>query len=107
LPALHRGHGIGASEMPTALTRRRTAQVAYRPTRQRGGQPGPWPDAPRCRTRRKIIALRRGLAVYRGQGTAKPLTAEERAGRATELPPPTFDAGPRLRELDELERGGG
>jgi tRNA (guanine-N7-)-methyltransferase len=70
-------------------------------------QPGPWPDAPRGRTRREIIALRRGLAVYRGQGIAKLLTAEERDRRAAELPLPTFDAGPRTRELDEMEHAGG
>jgi tRNA (guanine-N7-)-methyltransferase len=70
-------------------------------------QTGPWSDAPRGRTRREIIALRRGMAVYRGHGTARPLTDPARAQLAAELPPPTFDAGPRLRELDELERDPG
>src|ERR671934_174807 len=32
---------------------------------------GRWPDAPKGRTRREIIALRRGLPVFRGSGTAK------------------------------------
>lgn len=68
-------------------------------------QEGPWPDAPKGRTRREIIALRRGLPVYRGCGTARTdLTDAERARLAEALPPPTFDAGPRWRELDELER---
>ncbi len=67
-------------------------------------QSGPWPDAPRGRTRREIIALRRGLPVFRGSGVAKPLTEAERTHLAATLPPPDFDAGPRSRELDELER---
>jgi tRNA (guanine-N7-)-methyltransferase len=70
-------------------------------------QPGPWPDAPRGRTRREIIALRRGMPVYRGRGTARPLSSEELNRLETELPRPNFDAGPRARELDELEREGG
>jgi tRNA (guanine-N7-)-methyltransferase len=65
----------------------------------------PWPDAPRGRTRREIMALRRGLTVYRGHGTAWPLSDAELTALATELPLPTFDAGPRLRELDDLEHG--
>ncbi len=70
-------------------------------------QSGPWPDAPRGRTRREIIALRRGLPVYRGHGIARALTPTELARLAAELPPPDFDAGPRARDLDELEREGG
>lgn len=66
-------------------------------------QPGSWPDAPRGRTRREIIAVRRGLPVYRGHGTAKPLSAAELSRLAAELSPPTFDAGPRSSDLDELE----
>lgn len=68
-------------------------------------QPRPWPDAPKGRTRREIIALRRGLPVFRGWGVARPeLTATDLDRLAAELPPPTFDAGPSPRELDELER---
>jgi tRNA (guanine-N7-)-methyltransferase len=64
---------------------------------------GRWPDAPRGRTRREIIALKRGLPVFRGAGTAKTDISEEDAVRLAEsLPPPTFDADRRLRELDEL-----
>jgi tRNA (guanine-N7-)-methyltransferase len=66
-----------------------------------------WPDAPRGRTRREIIALRRGLPVYRGWGKARPdLTEEEALRLARSLPAPTFDADRRLRALDDLERSG-
>jgi tRNA (guanine-N7-)-methyltransferase len=65
-----------------------------------------WPDAPKGRTRREIIALRRGLPVFRGQGVARTGLSEAEALRLAEaLPPPVFDADRRLRELDELERG--
>lgn len=65
---------------------------------------GSWPDAPKGRTRREIIALRRRLPVFRGSGTAKHrLSAPEAVELAAALPPPVFDADRRLRELDELE----
>jgi tRNA (guanine-N7-)-methyltransferase len=64
---------------------------------------GRWPDAPRGRTRREIIALKNGLPVFRGHGTAKPDLSEDDALKlADALPPPTFSADRRLRELDEL-----
>jgi len=64
----------------------------------------PWPDAPKGRTRREIIALRRGLSVFRGQGTARRGLSEAEALRLAEsLPPPIFDADRRLMELDQLE----
>jgi tRNA (guanine-N7-)-methyltransferase len=64
-----------------------------------------WLDAPKGRTRREIIALRRGLQVFRGGGVAKEGLSESEALRlAQALPPPVFDADRRLRELDELER---
>ncbi|HEV8061148.1 MAG TPA: methyltransferase domain-containing protein [Gemmataceae bacterium] len=64
-----------------------------------------WPDAPKGRTRREIIALRRGLPVFRGSGTARTDLQHEEAMRlARSLPPPLFDADRRLRELDQLER---
>jgi tRNA (guanine-N7-)-methyltransferase len=67
----------------------------------------PWPDAPKGRTRREIIALRRGLPVFRGSGRAKVGLSREEALRLAEtLPPPVFDADRRLRELDEEERRG-
>jgi tRNA (guanine-N7-)-methyltransferase len=68
-------------------------------------RPGTWPDAPKGRTRREIIALRRGLPVYRGFGKARLGLGEAEALRlAQALPPPVFDADRRLRELDDLER---
>jgi tRNA (guanine-N7-)-methyltransferase len=65
---------------------------------------GPWPDAPRGRTRREIIALKRGLPVFRGVGMAR-IELDEAAARrlAENLPPPVFDADQRLRELDDTE----
>jgi tRNA (guanine-N7-)-methyltransferase len=65
----------------------------------------PWPDAPKGRTRREIIALRRGLPVFRGSGRARVGLSEAEALRLAEsLPPPVFDADRRLRELDAAER---
>lgn len=62
---------------------------------------GRWPDAPRGRTRREIVALSRKLPVFRGSGTAKVGLGETEALRLAEnLPPPVFDADRRLRELD-------
>jgi tRNA (guanine-N7-)-methyltransferase len=65
-----------------------------------------WPDAPKGRTRREILDLRRGLPVFRGSGSALTLGAAELDHRAQTLPPPTFDAGTPPRELEELERLG-
>jgi len=66
---------------------------------------GRWPDAPKGRTRREIIALRRGLPVFRGSGTAKQgLDEADALHLAKALPSPVFDADRRLRELDEMER---
>jgi tRNA (guanine-N7-)-methyltransferase len=68
-------------------------------------QLGQWPDAPKGRTRREIIDLRRGVPVYRGWGSARTDLSEEDASRlATQLPRPDFDAGPRLRDVEEIER---
>src|SRR5262249_50907166 len=64
----------------------------------------PWPDAPKGRTRREIIALRRGLPLFRGSGRARlDLGGDEALKLAAWLPPPTFDADRRLRALDEEE----
>jgi tRNA (guanine-N7-)-methyltransferase len=66
---------------------------------------GRWPDAPKGRTRREIIALRHGLPIFRGWGTARQgLSAVEALRLAEALPPPVFDADRRLRQLDEQER---
>jgi tRNA (guanine-N7-)-methyltransferase len=65
---------------------------------------GRWPDAPKGRTRREIIALRRGLPVFRGSGAARTDLAADAVRLAEGLPPPTFDADHRLREADDVER---
>jgi tRNA (guanine-N7-)-methyltransferase len=69
-------------------------------------QEGTWPDAPKGRTRREIIALRRGLQVFRGWGQARAGLCEADAIHLAEsLPPPVSDANRSLQELDEVERG--
>jgi len=53
----------------------------------------PWPDAPRGRTRREIVARSKGLRVFRGSGVRRDdlaLDEVDRLGR--ELPAPDFDA---------------
>ena len=65
--------------------------------------PGRWPDAPKGRTRREIIATQKKLPVFRGEGTAKrDLSEADAVALAEALPPPTFDADRRLRDLDRL-----
>lgn len=69
---------------------------------------GRWPDGPKGRTRREILALRRGLPIFRGSGTARQGLSETEALRlADTLSPPVFDADRRLRELDEFDKRGG
>jgi tRNA (guanine-N7-)-methyltransferase len=68
-------------------------------------QIGPWPDAPKGRTRREIIALKRRLPVFRGWGSPKTLDASEIDELADRLPLPTFDADRSLCALDEMETG--
>jgi tRNA (guanine-N7-)-methyltransferase len=64
---------------------------------------GRWADAPKGRTRREIVALKKKLPVFRGQGIARAdLSEDEAVRRAEELPAPTFDADRRLRDLDRL-----
>jgi tRNA (guanine-N7-)-methyltransferase len=55
--------------------------------------PGPWPDAPRGRTRREILARQKGLAVWR-------MVARRReVPQAMEIPRPDFDANrPQFRK---------
>jgi tRNA (guanine-N7-)-methyltransferase len=68
---------------------------------------GAWPDGPKGRTRREIMAMKRGLPIFRGSGTAKEgLSVEEAERLAGTLPPPTFDADRRLRELDREDDAG-
>jgi len=70
--------------------------------------PGKWPDAPRGRTRREIIALKQGLPVFRGTGTPRDdISADEVRTLAESLPPPTFDADRRLMDLDRMEQSAG
>jgi tRNA (guanine-N7-)-methyltransferase len=67
-------------------------------------QKGTWPDAPKGRTRREIIALREGLPVFRGSGCARTdLSPAEAVRLAESLPPPVFNADRSLQRLDELE----
>lgn len=67
--------------------------------------PDRWPDAPRGRTRREIIALKQSLPVFRGTGRPRgDVSLEDALKLAASLPPPTFDADRKLRELDRLER---
>jgi tRNA (guanine-N7-)-methyltransferase len=66
---------------------------------------GPWPDSPRGRTRREIIARSKRLPVFRGMGRARlELDMNEARRLAEQLPLPTFDADRRLVEVDRLER---
>lgn len=69
-------------------------------------QVGPWPDAPKGRTRREIIARSKGLKVFRGQGRARTDVSESEAlALAESLPAPVFDADRRYREADRLDVG--
>ncbi len=66
---------------------------------------GCWPDSPKGRTRREIIALRQSLPVFRGTGRPRAdVTPQDALQLAASLPPPIFDADRKLRELDRLER---
>lgn len=68
---------------------------------------GCWPDAPKGRTRREIIARRRGLSVFRAVARPKGGLCEAEALQlAQALPLPTFDADRRLQELDAMESEG-
>ena len=69
-------------------------------------QVGPWPEDPQGRTRREILALRRRYPIYRGWGVKRELSAEKASALVRELPLPTFDAGPRFKDIDRLEREG-
>jgi tRNA (guanine-N7-)-methyltransferase len=64
---------------------------------------GCWPDAPKGRTRREILAMKKGLPVFRGSGSVKAgLTEADALLLAEQLPPPVFHADRKLRELDDL-----
>lgn len=67
-------------------------------------QVGPWPDAPKGRTRREILALKRGLPVFRGWGTRRQGLSESEIEAIVESAPlPLFDADRSLCDLDETE----
>lgn len=70
--------------------------------------PGKWPDSPKGRTRREIIALRQGLPVFRGTGRPRAdISAADVLRMAESLPPPTFDADRKLMALDKMEQSAG
>ncbi|OJW23493.1 MAG: tRNA (guanine-N7)-methyltransferase [Planctomycetales bacterium 71-10] len=69
--------------------------------------PEPWPDSPAGRSRREIIALQRGLRIFRGLARRRdeidPASALE---LAQTLPQPTFRSRGPWCDLDRLEREG-
>lgn len=67
---------------------------------------GKWPDAPKGRTRREILSLKRGNPIFRGVGVRKDnLTQDEIQDLVRQLPWPTFHTEAHLRKLDfEEER---
>jgi tRNA (guanine-N7-)-methyltransferase len=65
----------------------------------------PWPDTPRGRTRRELMARHFGLPIFRGWALRRDdISIEEALQLANELPPPTFNAERRLKQLDEMEK---
>jgi tRNA (guanine-N7-)-methyltransferase len=66
--------------------------------------PQRWPDAPRGRTRREIIALRAGLPVFRAACRRRDLLTEPDVLQiVARLPQPTFNADRRWQKYDRLE----
>ena len=69
--------------------------------------PEPWPDAPEGRTRRELMARRRGLTIFRGTGRRRgDIDPAESRSLAESLPPPEFGARGPWSELDELDAPG-
>lgn len=70
--------------------------------------PEPWQDAPLGRSRREILARRRGLTISRAVCRRKDdLDADARAALVRNLPLPTFHTRHSAsRDLDEIERRG-
>jgi tRNA (guanine-N7-)-methyltransferase len=67
-------------------------------------QSGRWPDAPEGRTRREILALARGLRVFRGFGSRRDdLTSDALDSLAQSLPLPVFRSKGPWCDLDRLE----
>jgi tRNA (guanine-N7-)-methyltransferase len=68
-------------------------------------QDGPWPDAPAGRTRREIIALKRGLHVFRALGVRlDDLDRQAALELAASLPEPRFRNHGPWCELDRWEQ---
>ena len=65
---------------------------------------GPWPDAPRGRTLREIVARAQGLPIVRAQAVRLDLPDEEAARRASALPDAAFDAAPATRPRSPARR---
>ena len=66
--------------------------------------PAPWPESPQGRTRREIIALQRGLKVFRGIGRRRDDVDPAGALKlAQTLPRPTFRSRGPWCDLDRLE----
>lgn len=65
--------------------------------------PGGWPESPKGRTRREIIARQKGLPIFRGEGVARELPDDVVEQLAAKLARPTFVADRRLQSLDQLE----
>jgi tRNA (guanine-N7-)-methyltransferase len=66
--------------------------------------PEPWPDAPRGRTLREIVARAQGLAIVRLVGTRLDLEPADAEARARALPEPTFDAERAPTERARMRR---
>jgi tRNA (guanine-N7-)-methyltransferase len=66
----------------------------------------PWPDAPRGRTLREIVARKARLSIVRAVATRLDLSDDEARARAGTLSPPDFDANrPRFRRRRRQARG--
>lgn len=71
-------------------------------------QDGPWPDAPAGRSRREILARRRGLRIFRGECRRRDEIAPADAQALVEtLPQPTFRSRGPWCDLDAIEATGG
>jgi tRNA (guanine-N7-)-methyltransferase len=69
--------------------------------------PEPWPDAPEGRTRREIMAMQRGLPIFRAECIRRDDLSEEDAASAVEtLPLPRFRSRGPWCALDREERTG-
>ncbi len=65
---------------------------------------GCWPDAPRGRTRREILAIKRGMTIYRGSGIKlNNLLEDDLQKLESNLPMPLFTTESFLHKLDYEE----